>query len=74
MTYIKVNYRVMYKSITSSGTIRDIRVEELPAADALWLTSSVRLAAPITALDGVPHAVDDALTAAVNAYLIARTD
>lgn len=54
--------------------LRDIRADELPAADALWLTSSVRLAAPIRALDGVPQAVDEALTAAVNAYLIARTD
>jgi len=64
-----------YAGEAGLGTeFRDIRVEELPAADALWLTSSVRLAAPITALDGVPHAVDDALTAAVNAYLIARTD
>lgn len=54
--------------------LRDIRTDELLAADALWLTSSVRLAAPITAVDGVPRGVDEALTAAVNAYLIARTD
>ena len=52
---------------------RDIRVDELEAADALWLTSSVRLAVPIRAVDGVPRRVDDPLTAAVNAYLIART-
>lgn len=54
--------------------LRDIRVDELAAADALWLTSSVRLAVPITAVDGVPRRIDDSLTAAVNAYLVARTD
>ncbi|HEY0117757.1 MAG TPA: aminotransferase class IV [Cellulomonas sp.] len=53
--------------------LRDIRVGELADADALWLTSSVRLAVPVTAVDGVARRVDDALTAAVNAYLAART-
>jgi 4-amino-4-deoxychorismate lyase len=53
---------------------RDIRVDELPGADALWLTSSVRLAVPVTAVDGVPRSADHALTSAVNAYLAARTD
>jgi 4-amino-4-deoxychorismate lyase len=53
---------------------RDLRVDEIGAADALWLTSSVRLAVPVRAVDGVERAVDDALTAAVNAYLAARTD
>ena len=52
---------------------RDIRADELPAADALWLTSSVRLAVPVTAVDGVPRRVDHALTTAVNAFLAART-
>lgn len=54
--------------------LRDLRVDEVAAADALWLTSSVRLAAPVRALDGTPRPVDDALTAALNAYLIARVD
>ena len=62
------------EGIGLSTQLRDIRVDELAAADALWMTSSVRLAVPITAVDGVPHRVDDALTAAVNAYLVARTD
>ncbi len=53
---------------------RDIRVAELVGADALWLTSSVRLAVPVTAVDGVPCRIDGALTAAVNAALMARTD
>ena len=56
-----------------STQFRDIRAAELAGADALWLTSSVRLAVPVTAVDGVARRVDDALTAAVNAYLIART-
>ncbi len=53
---------------------RDMRIEELDAADALWLASSVRLAVPINAIDGVPRAIDAPLTAALNAHLIARTD
>jgi len=53
---------------------QDLRVDELDSADALWLVSSVRLAVPVNAVDGVPRAVDAAFTAAANAYLIARTD
>ncbi|MEO7017487.1 MAG: aminodeoxychorismate lyase [Leifsonia sp.] len=50
-----------------------ITEDELTAADALWLVSSVRQAAPITALDGRPFPVDEALTDALNAFLLART-
>jgi 4-amino-4-deoxychorismate lyase len=46
---------------------------ELTTADALWLVSSVRLAAPIRELDGVPVAVDVALSARLNAHLRAQT-
>lgn len=53
---------------------RDLRVAELQAADALWLTSSVRLAVPVREVDGISRTVDDALTAAVNTHLIARVD
>lgn len=42
---------------------------DLAAADAAWLVSSVRLAAPIRAVDGAPKAVDADLTAAFNAHL-----
>lgn len=49
-------------------------VSDLRAADALWLVSSIRHAAPVTALDGVPMPVDGALTAAMNEYLTARID
>lgn len=43
--------------------------EALRAADAAWLVSSVRLAAPIRAIDGVDLGVDREFTAALNEYL-----
>ncbi len=46
----------------------------LADADQAWLVSSVRLAAPITAVDGVPKAVDAEFTAALNAYLLTARD
>lgn len=53
--------------------------EVLPAArlaeaDAAWLVSSVRLAAPIVAIDGVELAHDAALTASLNQYLLSPRD
>lgn len=48
--------------------------EILRGADAAWLVSSVRLAAPISALDGEPFPLDADLTAAMNAYLLSRTE
>lgn len=42
---------------------------DLAAADAAWLVSSVRLAAPISAVDGIPKPVDAALTASFTAQL-----
>ncbi|QNE37390.1 aminodeoxychorismate lyase [Leifsonia shinshuensis] len=52
---------------------RHITAEELAAADALWLVSSVRQAGPITHLDGREYPVDAALTADLNRYLLSRT-
>ena len=52
---------------------RDVRVDELRAADAVWLLSSVRLAVQVTELDGRPLAVDPERTRALNAALLART-
>ena len=46
---------------------------ELATADALWLVSSVRQAAPITNLDGTDLHVDAALAAELNTYLLSRT-
>jgi len=43
--------------------------EALTGADAAWLVSSVRLAAPIRAVDGVELAIDHEFTAALNAHL-----
>lgn len=51
-----------------------VRTEELAGADAAWLVSSVRLAAPIAAVDGAELPVDSALTASVNAYLLSPRD
>ncbi|GAA4170122.1 aminodeoxychorismate lyase [Gryllotalpicola koreensis] len=51
---------------------RHVRVEELDHADALWLTSSQRLAAPVNAIDGRALAVDADETASLNAYLRGR--
>jgi 4-amino-4-deoxychorismate lyase len=50
-----------------------VPVEELAQADALWLVSSTRLAAPIIQLDDAAVAPDRELTAAMNEYLSART-
>jgi len=47
---------------------------DLARADAAWLLSSVRLAAPVSAVDGQPVAVDHAFTADVNAYLLTPRD
>lgn len=55
------------------GEERDVRVPELAAADAAWLMSSVRLAAPVNAVDGVAVPVDHELTARINELLQTRT-
>ncbi|MDL9981049.1 aminodeoxychorismate lyase [Microbacterium sp. ASV49] len=46
----------------------------LATADAAWLVSSVRLAAPILSIDGHPLAVDAAFSAALNEYLLSPRD
>ena len=47
-----------------------IPVSALATVDAAWLLSSVRLAAPISAIDGAEVAVDRELTASFNDYLL----
>lgn len=42
---------------------------DLHAAEAAWMVSSVRLAAPICSVDGIPKPLDTALTAAFTAHL-----
>lgn len=51
-----------------------IPADALTTADAAWLVSSVRLAAPVTAIDGVELAKDDELTASFNRYLLSPRD
>lgn len=51
-----------------------IPVSELQGVDAAWLVSSVRLAAPITAIDGAPVPLDAELTRALNDYLLSPRD
>lgn len=46
----------------------------LQTADAAWLVSSVRLAAPVVAVDGADIARDAELTASMNAYLLSPRD
>jgi len=58
-------FRVAYDTIPTG---------DLATADAAWLVSSVRLAAPIVAIDDVPMAQDATLTASMNAYLLSPRD
>jgi 4-amino-4-deoxychorismate lyase len=51
-----------------------IPVAALREADAAWLVSSVRLAAPIRAIDGQELTVDGELTASFNRYLLTPRD
>jgi 4-amino-4-deoxychorismate lyase len=51
-----------------------IPIADLLSADALWLVSSVRQAAPINRLDGVERAIDVELSAQITSYLLGRRD
>jgi 4-amino-4-deoxychorismate lyase len=51
-----------------------LTLDDVIAADALWLVSSVRQAAPVTQLDDREYPVDAALTAELNEFLLARTE
>lgn len=51
-----------------------IPASHLAMADAAWLVSSVRLAAPIVAVDGRGIGHDADLTASMNAYLLSPRD
>jgi 4-amino-4-deoxychorismate lyase len=48
--------------------------DALDVADAVWLVSSVRHAAPVRAVDGVERPIDREFTAALNEFLVGRTD
>jgi 4-amino-4-deoxychorismate lyase len=51
-----------------------VPADRLPQADGAWLVSSVRLAAPVTAVDGVALPTDAELTASFTAYLLSPRD
>ena len=51
-----------------------VPVADLQRADAAWVLSSVRLAAPISAVDGAGKTVDRAMTDELNAYLLSPRD
>jgi 4-amino-4-deoxychorismate lyase len=53
---------------------REVAADELRRADAAWLVSSVRLAAPIVQVDGEAIGVDEAFSARLNAYLLSPRD
>jgi 4-amino-4-deoxychorismate lyase len=57
-----------------SATYERLPVAALVEADAAWLLSSVRLAAPVASVDGIPKAIDGDLTAAINRYLLSPRD
>src|SRR5690606_28225901 len=63
----------VYEHLTARGFeagYDTISASDLSRADAAWLVSSVRLAVPITAVDGIPLSVDADLTSELNAYLL----
>ena len=60
-------------SLGVEAEYRPVLLSELVDADALWMTNSQRLAAPVHTLDGRAIAVDAEFTAALNAALLART-
>ena len=53
---------------------RDVSVDEVAGADAAWLVSSVRLAAPIRLIDDIAVPIDAQLTSELNAYLLSPRD
>ena len=53
---------------------RDVPAAELGSADAMWLVSSVRLAAGVTAVDGASVPFDAEATREFNAYLQSPRD
>lgn len=67
----------VYEYLATRGF--ETRYARIPAtglsrADAAWLVSSIRLAAPIAAIDGQALPVDDALTSDLNQYLLSPRD
>ena len=55
-----------------NGRVATLTPADLEAANAAWLVSSVRHAAPIRSVDGVARAIDSELSAAMNGFLRRR--
>ncbi|MFS0866774.1 aminodeoxychorismate lyase [Microbacterium sp. 179-B 1A2 NHS] len=67
----------LFEHLASRGfetAYETLPVSALADADGAWLVSSVRLAAPITAVDDRTLPVDADLTASINAYLLSPRD
>jgi len=67
----------LWEHLDEAGLPNEYRMltpEQLLGAEAVWLLSSVRLAAPVTAIDGHRLPIDAERTAAFTAALLARTD
>ena len=67
----------LYRYAASCGLVAGYRLltpADLERADAAWLVSSVRHAAPVRAVDGVERAIDAELTRGMNDFLRARTE
>ncbi len=67
----------VFEFFESEGLVAEyglVTVEQLAQADAVWLVSSVRQAAPVNAIDGVALPVDFELTNRLNTALLARTE
>ncbi|WP_420364098.1 aminodeoxychorismate lyase [Curtobacterium aetherium] len=51
-----------------------VTLDDLRAADAMWLVSSIRQAAPIHTVNGVRQEMDLGMTERINDFLLARQD
>ncbi|WP_426185399.1 aminodeoxychorismate lyase [Microbacterium sp. TWP3-1-2b2] len=64
-----------FEALSDGGdrvAVRGLTVSDLSDADALWLCSSTRGAAPVRSLDGVAQQVDRAITQRISDFLNAR--
>lgn len=67
----------LFEHLTAQGLqteYAEVAASALAQADAAWLVSSVRLAAPITAIDDTSLTVDASFTASLNDYLLSPRD
>jgi 4-amino-4-deoxychorismate lyase len=67
----------VFEHLTAAGhetAYETLPVQALTDADAAWLVSSVRLAAPVTGVDGADIPLDRQLTASLNRYLLSPRD